>query len=111
MNSQSTAFLSSSFLALAVAMAILRLAMFNKEVSFRCCKKEEIDVEDVQEADLGHMKRMITKDKDKILKGHTPNFSFLKDAEKEAAPLRRKPKNDNLDGAYLFDDSKLDAFL
>jgi hypothetical protein len=41
-------FLLLFFLSLAVTMAILRLVMFNKKVNFKCCKKDEIDVEEVQ---------------------------------------------------------------
>lgn len=46
-NTELTAycFLILIFLFLAIAIAILRIVMFNKEVSFKCFKKEELDAE------------------------------------------------------------------
>jgi hypothetical protein len=57
------------------------------------------------------MKRMITQDKDKLMREHIPNSSFVKDADKETKPLRRRPKNDNIHASFLIDESKMDAFL
>jgi hypothetical protein len=55
-------------LALAVAMAIILIAMFNKEMNLWCCKKEEIDTQDFQDADFSRMKSIITKDKNTFQK-------------------------------------------
>jgi hypothetical protein len=112
-------FLILVFLFLAILLALLRLLMFNKEVTFKCCKREEVDAEEVQESDYDHMKKMITEDKDKLMKNHNPDNavnSFIKDNEKEMVPLKRKKtKNDFLfESNQLLtpvDDSKIDSFL
>lgn len=42
------------------------------------------------------MKKMITEDKEKIIKSQAPDnalLSFIKENEKEMTPLKKKPKN------------------
>lgn len=67
-------------------MAILRIAMFNKEVNFKCCKKEEVDSDEVENLDYDHMKKMITEDKEKhFTKNHIHDnavTSYIKENEK-----------------------------
>ena len=83
---------------LCCVLAVLRIAIFNKDVSLNCCKKEK---EEFTDRDYDQMKKMMVNEGAQKLKdGDNPAETMRKIGDREQDYIRKQINNEELLGIY-----------